>query len=137
LELLGQTRAVLEALDATTPRAREVIARHVGMTIEGMASTVEAAEEGKVELRSLEELRRYCYIVAGLVGELLTELFLLQTASLSAVAAALRNTARLFGEGLQLTNILKDEGDDAAQGRRFLPRSVDRKTVFGLARDDL
>ena len=57
--------------------------------------------------------------------------------SLGAVAPALVAEQRLFGEGLQLVNILKDERDDRAEGRSFLPPGVPRSDVLALATDDL
>jgi farnesyl-diphosphate farnesyltransferase len=75
--------------------------------------------------------------VAGIVGELLTELFLLEESSLRAAAPGLRARARAFGEALQLVNILKDSEDDAREGRCYLPASVPRADVFALARRDL
>ena len=79
-------------------------------------------------------------VVAGRsssLGELLTELFLLEEISLRTVAELLRARARAFGEALQLVNILKDSEDDAREGRRYLPASVPREDVFALARRDL
>jgi farnesyl-diphosphate farnesyltransferase len=137
-ELLAHTPEVIAALEALPAAPRGVVVKHVQMTVEGMASTVERmGTDGRLALRSLEELRRYCYVVAGLVGELLTELFLIAAPSLLRAASTLRRRAREFGEGLQLTNILKDSDEDAAQGRRYLPAGVNRPVVFSLARADL
>jgi len=136
--LLAHTPEVIAALDALPPAPREIVSKYVLMTVEGMASTVERlGADGKLVLRSMEELRRYCYVVAGLVGELLTELFLIAAPSLLQTASVLRQRAREFGEGLQLTNILKDADDDAKQGRQYLPSSVPRPSLFALARADL
>jgi farnesyl-diphosphate farnesyltransferase len=138
LLLLAHTPQVLSQFGALPPAPRGVIARHTRMTIEGMASTLERLDpRGRLVVRDLEELRRYCYFVAGLVGELLTELFLLAEPKLLAAAARLRAGARLFGEGLQLTNILKDSEADAREGRLFLPPAVSREAVMSLARADL
>ena len=83
------------------------------------------------------DLQAYCYVVAGIVGELLTELFLLGRPELAAVAPVLRQGSRPFGEGLQLVNILKDSAADATAGRRYLPEGVARGEVTDLARRDL
>jgi farnesyl-diphosphate farnesyltransferase len=96
-----------------------------------------ADDDGRLRLESLEELQEYCYIVAGIVGELLTELFVLADPALEAVAGELRERAATFGEALQLVNIVKDAADDREEGRRFLPRSLERERVFALARADL
>lgn len=137
LALLADTPGILGALHRQRPGAAEVITRFVQQTLEGMAATVRSADHGPLELHSLEALRAYCYIVAGLVGELLTELFILHSQGLEAVAPVLRRHARGFGEGLQLTNILKDESDDRAAGRRYIPAGLERAALFQLARTDL
>jgi len=94
-------------------------------------------EHGSVALRTLAELRDYCYLVAGIVGELLTELFVRDTPKLERQRADLDANALLFGEGLQLVNILKDERADAGDGRSYLPEGVARREVIDLARKDL
>src|SRR5258708_11384598 len=68
---------------------------------------------------------------------MLTELFLLSSPKLASSASMLRQRSALFGEGLQLVNILKDVDQDAAEGRRYLPQGTDRAEVFALARTDL
>ena len=90
-----------------------------------------------MQLDTIDDLRAYCYAVAGIVGEMLTELFLLGRPSLARVASELRSRAAAFGEGLQLVNILKDARPDAAEGRTFLPRLAPLAEVFALARKDL
>ena len=82
-------------------------------------------------------MRDYCYVVAGIVGEMLTELFLLDAEALAPFASRLRRRSRFFGEALQLVNILKDANSDATEGRVYLPAGVDRARVFALARRDL
>lgn len=137
LELLLASDRVLQAHHATEEKARAIVSDCVGRTLEGMSTTLTANSNGGLKLRSIEELKGYCYIVAGIVGELLTELFVLHAPSLDQVARQLRERAVAFGEGLQLTNILKDEREDVAAGRSFLPTGVSRKDVVGLARENL
>lgn len=137
LELLEATDEVLSAYRALDPRARSVVGRHVRRTCVGMAHIVRRADqEGELRLGGIPELRDYCYVVAGIVGEMLTELFLLG-APLERVAEALRRRAAAFGEALQLVNILKDAVADAGEGRTFIPTTRDRAAAFGLARQDL
>ena len=94
-------------------------------------------EAGGLVLRDLEDLREYCYAVAGIVGELLTEMFLSRDPSLEPERDALMDLAPAFGEGLQLVNILKDADGDAREGRSYLPPGVERAKVMSLARTDL
>lgn len=94
-------------------------------------------EAGGLVLDDLEDLREYCYAVAGIVGELLTEMFLKRDPSLEPERDTLMDLAPAFGEGLQLVNILKDAEGDAREGRSYLPPGVDRAEVIALARTDL
>lgn len=138
LRLLAATPGVLAACRELDGEAREVIRDHTRRTADGMAGFVErGSTSGRLELGSLDDLVAYCYVVAGIVGEMLTELFLLGAPPLVPVADFLRRRAARFGEGLQLVNILKDSAGDAVFGRRYLPAGVDRGRVFDLARRDL
>jgi farnesyl-diphosphate farnesyltransferase len=137
-ELLAETPAVLEAFFALSPEAVDLIRGHTVRTVLGMAGFVKRiSEDGELRLADLADLQSYCYVVAGIVGELLTELFLLEHPVLEPVAAELRGRSRAFGEGLQLVNILKDSASDVTEGRRYLPAGVDRAEVLTLARRDL
>ncbi len=136
-ELIAETPFVFDAFRTLAPEAREVLRTHVSRSAEGMARFVARTRDGGLTLQTLDDLRDYCYTVAGIVGELLTELFLLEGSSLRTAAPDLRARARIFGEALQLVNILKDADEDAAEGRRYLPSDVPRAEVFALARRDL
>ncbi len=138
LELLTKTNAVVAASRACGDDPWRVVAHHVGRSIEGMIDTVtRSTSAGALELGSLDDLKHYCYLVAGIVGELLTELFVLAAPGLSEVEAELQARAATFGEGLQLVNIVKDAAGDAEEGRQFLPTGVALSDVFALARADL
>jgi farnesyl-diphosphate farnesyltransferase len=138
LRLVAAIPDVLARVAELTPGARAIVVEHAIRSAEGMASVLRKADaDGWVRLSSLEELREYCYIVAGIVGELLTALFLHDAPGLAPEATTLREHERAFGEALQLVNILKDEADDESEGRRFLPAAVRRADVIDLARADL
>ena len=76
-------------------------------------------------------------MVAGIVGEMLTELFLHGRQALAPVRSFLRERSARFGEALQLVNIIKDSLADSRHGRRFLPAGSDLAEVVTLARQDL
>ena len=135
VELLSELAAVLAAHEQLEPEARELVRKHTLRTVERMASFVRRTRP--LQLHDLDELQAYCYAVAGIVGEMLTELFLLGRPALAPIAPELRSGAARFGEALQLVNILKDSATDADEGRSYLPDGVDRTEVFGLARGDL
>jgi farnesyl-diphosphate farnesyltransferase len=136
-ELIAEVPLVLEAFFALEEQAVSSVRAHVLRSAEGMAGFVERSREGVLVLDDVADLRAYCYAVAGIVGEMLTDLFLLGRASLAGIAPTLRERAAAFGEALQLVNILKDTATDVAEGRSFLPRSAPRSEVFALARRDL
>jgi farnesyl-diphosphate farnesyltransferase len=75
-------------------------------------------------LSDLAEMDRYCYFVAGVVGEMLTELFCLHVPELRQQRERLMQLAVSFGQGLQMTNILKDVWDDRLSATCWLPQSV-------------
>lgn len=75
-------------------------------------------------LNRLVDLDSYCYHVAGVVGEMLTDLFCAQVPEVQEHAAALRRLAPSFGQGLQMTNILKDMWEDRSRGACWLPREI-------------
>jgi phytoene synthase len=59
-------------------------------------------------------LQRYCHLVAGVVGEVAATIFGRSTEQTVIYAHKL-------GQALQLTNIIRDVGDDARRGRIYLP----------------
>lgn len=67
-------------------------------------------------------LLRYCEAVAGSVGEMTAAIFGLGRDSQTSQAAVV-SCARKLGVAMQLTNILRDVGEDAARGRCYLPAS--------------
>jgi farnesyl-diphosphate farnesyltransferase len=138
LDLLTETPAVVEALLELDAAARVLICRHTRRTVDRMAEFVRRSDSQRgLQLRDVADLQAYCYAVAGIVGEMLTELFLLHREPLMPIAGVLRGQAARFGEALQLVNILKDSGRDAREGRRYLPASIAAADIFALARADL
>lgn len=75
------------------------------------------------------ELEAYCQGVASSVGEMCTHVFGLAHESAS-LDSAVRH-ARTLGVAMQLTNILRDVGEDARRGRCYLP--VNDLARFGLS----
>ncbi len=137
-ELLRETPPVIAAFLSLPGPAIDAIRKHLLDSAEGMARFVgRMTASGELRLTDLTDLRSYCHVVAGIVGEMLTELFLLGRPELARAAGFLRERSALFGEGLQLVNILKDAGSDGAEGRSYLPAGVPRSEIFSLARGDL
>ena len=67
-------------------------------------------------LDTVADLDSYCYYVAGVVGEMLTELFCSHSPDIEQHRAALSQLAPSFAQGLQMTNILKDVWEDHSRG---------------------
>ena len=75
-------------------------------------------------LQDLTHLDRYCYNVAGVVGETLTELFCAYSSDIDRRRDDLLALSASFGQGLQMVNILKDMWEDQRRGICWLPRDV-------------
>jgi farnesyl-diphosphate farnesyltransferase len=87
-------------------------------------------------LKTLDELDRYTYFVAGCVGEFWTEMTCAHVPALASWDKAhMAAIGVRFGKGLQLTNILKDIARDLQRGRCYIPESLLREA--GLAPADL
>jgi len=82
----------------------------------------------KNRYHTFDELHRYCYKVASVVGLICAEVFGYQNAVTLGYAVDL-------GIALQLTNILRDIKADAANGRIYLP--LEDLKRFGYAEEDL
>jgi farnesyl-diphosphate farnesyltransferase len=70
------------------------------------------------------DLDDYCYYVAGVVGEMLTDLFCDYSGDIARQRASLSALAASFAQGLQMTNILKDIWEDRSRGACWLPQEV-------------
>jgi phytoene synthase len=90
-------------------RQREVPFRYVKDLLEGVGMDLSLRSYA-----SLEELWRYTYGVAGSVGCLMTELFGVHDQETL-------DRAQALGDAMQLTNILRDVGEDLDRGRVYLP----------------
>lgn len=78
--------------------------------------------------RTFEELYRYCYLVASVVGLVCIRIF-----GYSDPYA--EDLAEKTGIAFQLTNILRDVKEDAERGRLYLP--MDRMAEFGVTPEDV
>ena len=76
---------------------------------------------------TFEELKRYCYLVASVVGLISIEIFGYEGGEEA------RGHAADLGIALQLTNILRDVQEDLQRGRIYLPG--DELTRFGYKDD--
>jgi phytoene/squalene synthetase len=124
--LLADTEAFLEDAHAQPLPARSVIFGAIDRMAQGMAAY--ARRPAPLRLLDLEDVSRYCCIVAGLVGEMLTRLWALGGGSAPRMLFAYR-----FGLFLQKVNILKDQAEDETAGRFLVP---DRREILASLRAD-
>lgn len=119
-DLVVNIPAVIRVTHSFNSRQRAALERCVRIMAEGMAHYQET--ETLDGLADQADMDRYCYYVAGVVGEMLTELFCAYSPAIDAHRDELIPLAVSFGQGLQMTNILKDIWDDRRRGACWLPR---------------
>jgi phytoene/squalene synthetase len=124
--LLADTESFLEDAHELPAAPRGAIFGAIDRMAEGMAAY--ARRPAPLRLLDLEDVTRYCCIVAGLVGELLTRLWALGGDTPPRMLFAYR-----FGLFLQKVNILKDQAEDEASGRFLVP---DRREILASLRAD-
>lgn len=87
-----------------------------GIRAEHLLAVIEGCEMDLTQSRYLDYagLQRYCHLVAGIVGEVAANIF-------GRTEDATVAYAHRLGLAMQLTNIIRDVGDDARRGRIYLP----------------
>jgi farnesyl-diphosphate farnesyltransferase len=131
-DLVVNMARVLNVTASLNPSQRAAIQRCVELMCYGMPRFQSTAS-----LRGLPkkiDLDEYCYYVAGVVGEMLTELFCDYSAGAARNRDALQALAVSFAQGLQMTNILKDVWEDRSRGACWLPQEVFIAHQVDLAR---
>jgi len=130
-ELVRGAPIVLRITRTFTASQQRAIARCVERMGQGMA---EFQRHKTLDgLTNLIDLDRYCYFVAGIVGEMLTDLFCEHCPTLEPHRDEMMALAVCFGQGLQMTNILKDVWEDCESNTCWLPQSVFCDLDGGLA----
>jgi len=94
------------------------LAKAYGIEVRHLDAVIEGCQMDLEQSRYLDYpgLQRYCHLVAGVVGEVACSIFGRTQDSTVAYAHKL-------GLAMQLTNIIRDVGDDARRGRIYLPIS--------------
>ena len=88
----------------------------------------------KKRYNTFDELYKYCYRVAGTVGLMTTPVMGVDPAYTGSVEAVYK-AALSLGVANQMTNILRDVGEDARRGRIYLP--LDELARFGISEADV
>ena len=116
------TRALFD-----TPQGRNTSPSLLLEIVDGMAMDLD-----NPRYPDFKSLNLYCYRVAGVVGEVAAALF---DGGRSEDDRAVRRYAHELGLAFQLTNIIRDVGEDARRGRIYLPQ--DELARFGVREADL
>jgi len=116
------THPVLKALLPLAP-TYEIRAEHLNAVIDGCQMDLEQSR-----YLDFAGLARYCHLVAGVVGEVAASIF--GRSQPQTIAYAHR-----LGLAMQLTNIIRDVGDDARRGRIYLP--VDELKRFDVKAQEI
>jgi phytoene synthase len=128
---LAAWRAEIERLYAGTPSFPTARALRPAVAAYGLRKAdflalidgMESDAEGPMIAPTLAELELYCSRVASAVGQLSVRVFGAREPEAETVAFEL-------GQALQLTNILRDLGEDAERDRLYLPREyLERQDV--------
>lgn len=104
------THPVMQALMPASER--------FGVQAKQLLAVIEGCEMDLQQTRYLDfvALERYCHLVAGVVGEVSAQIF-------GQTQAQTTEYAHTLGLAFQLTNIIRDVGEDALRGRIYLPVS--------------
>lgn len=129
-ELIGNTPAITQTTLTFSQKQQAAIKRCVAIMAEGMMEFQET--KSPQGLKDLSDFDRYCYHVAGVVGEMLTDLFCEYSAEISKNRQRLLGLAVSFGQGLQMTNIIKDVWEDKNHGACWLPQDVFQRMGYDL-----
>ncbi len=131
-QLMVNGLKVFNVFFSLLPGYRKAMILHIAGICRGMArfQLKKASSQKKIyQLSDTGELKEYCYYAAGMVGEMLTDIFSIRS-SVAPLKKDLNRYARAFGEGLQVTNIAKDWKKDNDRGWLYVPKNlfdVDRK----------
>jgi phytoene synthase len=97
--------------------------RHLQAVIEGCQMDLQ-----QTRYLDFPGLARYCHLVAGVVGEVASGIF-------GRTDPATVEYAHQLGQAMQLTNIIRDVGDDARRGRIYLP--MNELARFGVKAEEI
>jgi phytoene synthase len=110
-----------------TPQGRDAPAALLLEIVDGMAMDLD-----HLRYPDFKSLNLYCYRVAGVVGEVAAAIF---GGPRNEDDRDIRRYAHELGLAFQLTNIIRDVGEDARRGRIYLPQ--DELARFGVREADI
>ena len=132
-DLIENIPRVLRVLQSCDEKQRHAVAKCVQIMSEGMSYF--HIRQNQIGLEDLQEFEKYCYVVAGVVGEMLTTLFALH--SPAKAISGKESLAIAFGQALQMTNILKDSPEDQLRGVSWKPKGLGQTDLLVIAHQKL
>jgi farnesyl-diphosphate farnesyltransferase len=133
-DLIDNTAVIVAVTRTFTTAQRAALERCLDVMCRGMPRYERHASIGG--LRNQASMDRYCYYVAGVVGETLTALFCDYSGTIARQREHMMKLGVSFGQGLQMVNILKDFWEDHRRGVCWLPKNVFARVGVDLAKMD-
>ena len=131
LDLITHTPTVLRILHTCSQDDQAAVSRCVSIMSEGMSYF--HSKQTQSGLKDLREFEKYCYVVAGVVGELLTTIFSNHSSAFAKNIKGHDELALAFGQALQMTNILKDSPEDHTRGVSWKPADISQKELLKIS----
>jgi farnesyl-diphosphate farnesyltransferase len=123
-ELMQQCGHVFSVYAQFSHECRAILQRNILEMSFGMRGYTAHGPNGSIILKDNYDLDRYCYYVAGTVGNLLTDVFALQSNIKDPLwIQRQKNKGYHFALGLQKTNMIKDVVQDLKRGSVFVPQT--------------
>jgi farnesyl-diphosphate farnesyltransferase len=131
IDLIIHTPTVLRILHTCSIHDQAAVSRCVSIMSDGMSYFHK--KQTQAGLKDLQEFEKYCYVVAGVVGELLTTIFSNHSPQFARSIQGHEDLAIAFGQALQMTNILKDSPEDRERGVSWKPANVSQTELLSIA----
>jgi len=131
LDLIIHTPTVLRILHTCSVSDQAAVSRCVSIMSNGMSHF--HGKQNELGLKDLKEFEEYCYVVAGVVGELLTTIFSNHSPEFAKRIRGHEDLAIAFGQALQMTNILKDSPEDRERGVSWKPANISQTELLSIA----
>lgn len=131
LDLIAHTPTVLRILHTCSKEDQAAVSRCVSIMSQGMSHF--HGKQTVTGLKDMAEFEKYCYVVAGVVGELLTTIFSNYSPGFAKNIQGHEALAIAFGQALQMTNILKDSPEDKVRGVSWKPVNVSQSALLQIA----
>ncbi|WP_353432515.1 squalene/phytoene synthase family protein [Polynucleobacter sp. MWH-UH23A] len=135
LDLIAHTPTVLRILHTCSKEDQAAVSRCISIMSDGMSYFHD--KQNQAGLQDLKEFEKYCYVVAGVVGELLTTVFGNHSTAFAKSFQSKESLAIAFGQALQMTNILKDSPEDKARGVSWKPADMSQSNLLQIAYEKL